>query len=560
MGRKALLVIALAVALIVALPSLAFANWVHKGKGELKENASITLSGELTLATGLGNIVCPTSLGATLTASSSAGDVNSFSVAEPSKCDLTGTLATVCGTHGLSKVEKTGTWAMTADETDVTLSSIDAHYYFAGCFISSIRVKGSGTGSLDKASAIGKITLSGTQILYNSIGEEAGSGELKGTLSASPAGTYGVKTGATVETRWTDGNSPLSEDGKLTLAGTFSFSGSEGGVSCPATVKLQLESSTVEEEEPEGEIESFSVAKPSECDVSGGYKSVCATNSITSVEQTGTATLTATKEDITVTGLSLDYKFSSCAITSLRIEGSPTLSVSSPESISSATFSGGGLQIYNAAGEKAGTASAGGSSSVSPSATYQLVETSKAHEEETHEEETEREETEETTATEDVSLQDEEGQLEAGAEVTLVSYNMATTFNESLNFPCEEVHLLGTVEGVGTSLSTISGSGSATGCHFEPSGAPMTVTNFEMSISLGIGMMELGFLYDMPAFGFNNCVLESTIPTEWAAETDEMYVSGSLLGTGEGCISGFEEIHGTYTVTTPNGNPVSLFP
>lgn len=392
-GRTALFV-ACAALLVLGLTGSASAAWTHKGKGELKENASLALSGTVTLSTSAGNVACPTTVGTTLTASSSSGHVESFAVSKASECDLTGSLAAICGTNGVTKVEKTGTWALAADENDITLTGIDVHYAMAGCLIPGFRVKGSSTLTLDKANAIGTATLSGTQTLYNALGEESGSGELKGTLTASPAGTYGVKTAATVETRWTDANSHLSEDGKLTLSGTFSFSGTGGGISCPATVKLLLESSTVEEEEAEGEIESFAVAEPSKCDITGSYaSSPCTTNSISKVEQTGTATLTATEEDITISGLVIDYKFEKCPITSLRVQGNPTVSVSSPESIASATF-GGSLDVYNAESEKIGTATAGGSPSASPSGTFQLTADAKEAEETTHEAETEAASTE----------------------------------------------------------------------------------------------------------------------------------------------------------------------
>src|SRR3954462_15719373 len=124
-----------------------------------------------------------------------------------------------------------------------------------------------------------------------------------------------------VETKWTMGGSQLSEDGKLTLAGSFSFSGSGGSISCPATVKLVLESSTVEEEEAEGEVESFTVSSPAECDLGGNYKTTCGTNAVAKVQQTGTATLLATEEDFTIAGLVLDYEFEKCAITALKVEG-----------------------------------------------------------------------------------------------------------------------------------------------------------------------------------------------------------------------------------------------
>ena len=389
--------------LALILASSAAANWTHKGKGELKENASVTLSGELTLSTSAGNVSCPVSMGTTLTASGSSGHVNSFTVSKPSECDLTGSLAAICGTNGLTKVEKTGTWALTADESDITLSAIDVHYTMAGCLIPSFRLKGSSTLSLDKSTAIGKATFSGTQTLYNSAGEESGTGELKGTLTASPAGTYGVKTGALVETVWTDEDKHLSSDGKLTLTGTFSFSGSGGSISCPATIKLLLESSTVEEEEAEGEIESFTVANPSECDAEGGYKTSCGTSKVVKVEQTGTATLTATESAIKVSGLALDYEFKECGIVTLRVEGSPTLTPGNPESIAGATFSVGSLEVFNSKAETIGTASAGGEVSASPSGTFQLTEDHGEHEKTTEEAETahtEATETEETAHTE----------------------------------------------------------------------------------------------------------------------------------------------------------------
>jgi hypothetical protein len=379
MGKRTALVIGVMALFACVLATPASAVWTHKGKGELKENASIALKGTVTLTTSAGNVACPAEIGGTLTASSSSGHVGSFTVSKPSECDLTGSLAAICGTNGVTKVEKTGTWTLTADETDITVSSIDLDYTLAGCLIPSFRVQGSSTASLDKASAIGSATLSGTQTLYNSLGEASGSGELKGTLAVTPAGTYGVKAVPLVETKWTDNDEHLGTDGKLTLAGTFSFSGAGGSISCSATIKLLLESSTVEEEGPEGEIESFTVSSPTSCDVTGGYATTCGTNSISGVEQTGTATLTATEEDITISGLSLDYKFKECAITSLRVEGNPTVSVSTPEKISSATFSAGSLQLYNAESEKVGTASAGGSASASPSGTFQLVATPTQH-------------------------------------------------------------------------------------------------------------------------------------------------------------------------------------
>jgi hypothetical protein len=591
MGKRAALTAVLSTLIaLAAIVAPAAANWTHKGKGELKENASLTLSGELTLSTSAGNVACPTTMGATLTGSGAAGHVNSFTVSKPSECDLTGSLAAICGTHGVTKVEKTGSWALTADETDITLSGIVIDYTLAGCLIPSFRLEGNATGTLDKASAIGKVTLSGTQTLYNSAGEESGTGELKGTLSVSPAGTYGVTTGKSVETIWTDEGKHLASDGKLTLSGAFSFSGSGGSISCPATVKLQLESSTVEEEEAEGEIESFTVSKPSECDLGGSYKETCGstTGIVSKVEQTGTATLSATEEDIKASGLVLDYELEKCAITSLRVEGSPTVSVTSPESIKEASFSAGSLEVFNAKGETVGTASAGGSASASPSGTFQLVEEPG----ETHEEKTEREETEETAATEHeatthkeetettatespVKIVESEGSpLEVGAEITATSTNLVTT-TVGGTFRCESVVLHLTVGANGPEHVTLNQDGVATtsGCELDQTGIggghlPITITDWTFGPltidAWGHSEVETTFVQDVYGNAPHtililSCHLEGILAVEGTVSgSDVLNVTPSALAiSGPGCPS-VATMHGSFNLETPDETPVEL--
>jgi hypothetical protein len=373
MGKGFALIAACVALLALGLAPSASANWTHKGKGELKENAAITLKGELALSTVAGEVKCPVEIAGTLTGSGSSGDIASLGISEPSKCDLTGALATVCGTHGLTKVEKTGTWSLAAEAEDIKISGVAIDYAFAGCAIPSLRIEGSTTGAVDKVNGIGSVTLSGSQTLYNALGEEAGSAQLKGTLAASPAGTYGLKS-VTVETGWTMENTQLGEDGEMTLAGGFSFSGTGGGVSCEATGKAALTSATVEEEASEGEIESFAVSEPAKCDVTGTLKTLCGTNSVSSVEKTGTWDLGTDGEDISVSNLALDFKFSKCAVTSIKVEGDATLTVDDPTGIESVTF-GGTLSTYNSGGEKTGTAEAGGTQSASPAGTFQLEET-----------------------------------------------------------------------------------------------------------------------------------------------------------------------------------------
>ena len=118
-----------------------------------------------------------------------------------------------------------------------------------------------------------------------------------------------------------NGELPSPEDGQLTLSGAFSVSGSGGSISCPSTIKLQLESSTVEEEEPEGEIESFTVSKPSECDLSGGYKTTCGTNAVAKVTQTGHSDPDRDRRRRRSRRPDPRLRIQKCAIVSVRVEG-----------------------------------------------------------------------------------------------------------------------------------------------------------------------------------------------------------------------------------------------
>ena len=357
------------IALACAAP--ASATWTHKGQGELKEGASITLSGELSVSTEVGKITCPTSISATLTGESSSGTVNSYTVSEPSECDLSESLGAVCGTHGVSKVEKTGTWELSAKEASVEIASIDLEVQLGKCLIPSLRIKGTATATPDKSFAMSTLTLSGSQTLYNALEEEVGSAELTGAPSVSPAATYGVKTAPLVQTAWLMEDEQLSEDGEMTLGGEFAFSYSGGSISCTASAVLALNAGEVEEEEPEGEVESFTVPSPSSCVAGGGLKTTCGEHPVKSVAKTGTWALNAGAEDISVSGLKIDYEFKECAITSLRLEGDATLSVEYPGAIAAASF-GGEPAIYNAGEEQIGTAELSGTPSASPSGTFQL--------------------------------------------------------------------------------------------------------------------------------------------------------------------------------------------
>lgn len=355
------------------LPAMASATWTHKGQGELKESASITLSGELSVSTEVGKVTCATSIGATLTGESSTGSVNSYAVSEPSGCDLTESLGAACGTHGATKVVKAGSWELTAKETTIEITGVDLEFQFKGCLIPSLRIKGTATATPDKTFAMSTLTLSGSQVLYNSLEEEVGSASLGGAPAVSPEATYGVKTAPLVKTAWLMGNTHLSKNGELTLNGEFSFSYSGGSISCTASAVLTLTAGEVEEEQPEGEVESFTVAEPSACVAGGALKTLCGEHPVKSVARTGTWALNATETLISVSGFTLDYSFEKCAITTLRLEGSATLTPESATAIKSATY-GGKPVVYNGSEEELGTAELSGSPSASPSGTYAVKE------------------------------------------------------------------------------------------------------------------------------------------------------------------------------------------
>lgn len=369
--RRLILTLGATAVLTLALPALALATWTHKGQGELKENAAVTLSGELSVNTEVGKVTCPTSIEATLTGESSSGTVDSYTVSEPSECDLSESLGAVCGTNGVTKVEKTGTWGLTAEEASIEISSIDLEFQLGKCLIPSLQLKGAATATPDKSFAMSTLTLSGSQTLYNSLEEEVGSASLGGAPSVSPAATYGVKTAPFVETAWLMEDEHLSEDGEMTLSGEFAFAYSGGSVSCTASAVLALTGGEVEEEEPEGEVESFTVSEPSQCVAGGGLKTLCGEHPVKSVEKTGTWALNANEEDISVSGFTLDYGFKECAVTSLRLEGGATLSVENPAGITSVTF-GGSPAIYNSEEEKLGDAELAGGQSAAPAGTFQL--------------------------------------------------------------------------------------------------------------------------------------------------------------------------------------------
>jgi hypothetical protein len=203
--------------------SVASATWTHHGKGDLEEDAAITLKGNLTLSTAVGEVKCPVEMTATLTGGAPNGHIGSLGVSEPSKCDLTGGLATACGTHGLTKIEETGTWFFTADGGDIGLPILAIDYTFAGCAIPSLRVEGSTTLEVNRLDQISGVTLSGSQTLYNALEEEVGNAELKGSLAVSPSDTYGIKPipGKCVDDA--EGEEPFDECEELNLSGMIAF-------------------------------------------------------------------------------------------------------------------------------------------------------------------------------------------------------------------------------------------------------------------------------------------------------------------------------------------------
>ncbi|HET7590466.1 MAG TPA: hypothetical protein VFK14_09860 [Solirubrobacterales bacterium] len=167
------------------------------------------------------------------------------------------------------------------------------------------------------------------------------------------------------------------------------------------------------------------------------------------------------------------------------------------------------------------------------------------------------------------TLSDSEGDLENGASLKATSTNTVTTINEEVSLECAHVELTGTAGGEGTNIESVAGVGTTENCVVQPFGAPANVSVPAFSLNLGAEEAEFGFEFSSPALGLEGCSMSTTggvfpVFATWTLNTDVIHLHGGpLVGGGPGtganpCPEGAKEIHGTYTVTTLNGDPVLL--
>ena len=312
MARRTSLSLGVVALFALALPTLASANWWHEGKGEyVVGNPSITLKGDLTLSTSSGSITCHTTIGATLTGGTSKGHVNSVTFSKPSECDLGGALGEICGTHGLTKIEKTGTWSLSA-EPGLELSGINIDYAMSECLAAGLRVSGTASLGADSENAISNVTFGfgEPQIVHNEITKKTSSGSLSGTFSMSPAATYGITPPPPHV--WTVGGETLGEEESVTagLEGFFQLSTAGfGSYGCPVTIAIQAEGPSG------GQIESHN---PTTAECSGtGFFANCQLIEDTSNPPWGMSIAYAPG---TVTGpITLHSQFTGCAFSTFHL-------------------------------------------------------------------------------------------------------------------------------------------------------------------------------------------------------------------------------------------------
>jgi hypothetical protein len=332
--KAAILIAAAAVVAIVAVPAMASAsNWTKEGS-ELKglvwsqegstlgAEGSLGVSGKLRLGSAaLGNLECPVSATISLNPNSGSGQLKEFS-ASAGSCTMTGLLKETCGSVtsltipseplSVTATESGGKPVITTNEE----FGFSAQLAGPSCPENFLYV-GKLTATPDNAAAMSSVSLSGTFKSYALVGGTfygLGNTSASGTLSASPAGKYGISKQRTVK-----------------IAGTIGWISSYGSMSCPVNGTVTLEPGS------EGTLSSLSKGA-GECAGSGMILSTC--GKATSVSSGATPwALTDQGTSIKITGVSITFGYASkeCAET---WSGELLAGVDSTTAISNMTPSG----------------------------------------------------------------------------------------------------------------------------------------------------------------------------------------------------------------------------
>jgi len=154
-------------------------------------------------------------------------------------------------------------------------------------------------------------------------------------------------------------------------------------------------------------------------------------------------------------------------------------------------------------------------------------------------------------------LTDSSGTLQPGATVFATSSNTETTTSTG-TLSCAKVELDLTVVSNGTPAELFGG-GEAENCKITQNGAPVVITviNVEEVVVNGGGTGEATFTFVSDIAGMLTCHFSGTVPITYTPTTDLIHIAGGLIGAGPGCPTA-GAIHGTFTLKTANGDPVTL--
>jgi len=154
-------------------------------------------------------------------------------------------------------------------------------------------------------------------------------------------------------------------------------------------------------------------------------------------------------------------------------------------------------------------------------------------------------------------LTDSSGTLQPGATVFATSTNTETTTSTG-TISCAKVEFDLTVVSNGTPAE-IFGGGEAEGCKVTQNSAPIVITliNIEEILINGGGTGEMTFTFVSDIAGVLTCHFSGTVPITYTPTTDLIHIAGGLVGAGANCPSA-AAIHGTFTLKTANGDPVTI--
>jgi hypothetical protein len=304
----------------LAAPVMASAsNWTKSGmeiKKELHWNqeGAVSFSGPMALSGGIGNFECNINAGVTLGAGAT-GQLNEFS---SSSCNFganPGTIGAICNevVSVSAALPKTVTASEVSGKRVITFKEGQYTYKFAGnkepklaLCPTELTFTGDVTATPNNAESISSVSLSGT-VKYNSnlMG-------VSGTLSASPAGKFGI-----------------TYNHLVTVAGSIGWSGAEGSTSCPFTGLVSLEPGS------SGTLSSLSWDL-SKCSVGGTIAAACGSK-VSSVTTSSPWTLTDEGTSIKVSGVSITFTYLSCGRGGA---GTLTATPDNTSAISSTTLTG----------------------------------------------------------------------------------------------------------------------------------------------------------------------------------------------------------------------------